>query len=53
MRTIKRIMDEALGGDCQVGCDICPYSGRILQVPANAGQGQPVPLLAAAAPDRS
>jgi bacterioferritin-associated ferredoxin len=54
VRAIKRIMDEALGVDCQVGCEVCPHSGRILKVPANAnGQGQPVPVLAAAAPDRS
>jgi bacterioferritin-associated ferredoxin len=52
VRTIKRIMDQALGADCQVGCEICPHSGRILKAPANAG-GQPVPVLAAAAPDRS
>jgi bacterioferritin-associated ferredoxin len=50
VRTIKRIMDEALGIDCQVGCEVCPHSGRILKVPE---QGQPVPVLAAAAPDRS
>jgi bacterioferritin-associated ferredoxin len=53
VRTIKRIMDEALGGaDCPVGCEICPRTGRILQA-ANAGQGQPVPVHAFAAPDRS
>ena len=51
-RTIKRIMDEALGGDCPVGCEICPLSGRILPA-ANAGQGQPVPVHAFAAPDRT
>jgi bacterioferritin-associated ferredoxin len=53
VRTIKRIMDEALGSDCRVGCEICPHSGRILKAPANAGQGQPVPVHAFAAPDRS
>ncbi len=50
---LKRIMDEALGRDCQVGCEICPHSGRILKVPANAGQRQPVPVHAFATPDRS
>ncbi len=63
VRTIKRIMDEALGRDCPVGCEICPHSGRILKAPANAGQGQPalakagqgqpVPVHASAAPDRT
>jgi bacterioferritin-associated ferredoxin len=29
LRTIKRIMDEALGA-CDVGCAICPHTGRKL-----------------------
>jgi bacterioferritin-associated ferredoxin len=29
LRTIKRIMDEALAG-CDVGCQICPHTGRKL-----------------------
>jgi bacterioferritin-associated ferredoxin len=29
LRTIKRIMDEALGA-CDVGCTICPHTGRKL-----------------------
>lgn len=28
-RTIKKIMDEALGA-CQAGCRICPHTGQIL-----------------------
>jgi bacterioferritin-associated ferredoxin len=29
LRTIKRIMDEALGA-CDAGCQICPHTGRKL-----------------------
>jgi len=29
LRTIKRIMDEALAA-CDAGCQICPHSGRKL-----------------------
>jgi bacterioferritin-associated ferredoxin len=44
VRTIKQIMDEALGAAaaaCAVGCQICPHSGH------------PIPAEAVAAPDHS
>ena len=27
-RTIKTIMDQALGGTCAAGCPVCPMSGH-------------------------
>ena len=33
-RTIKSIMDQALGGNCASGCTVCPMSGQ--SVPAEA-----------------
>jgi bacterioferritin-associated ferredoxin len=29
-RTIKAIMDQALGGKCATGCPVCPMSGHPL-----------------------
>ena len=33
-RTIKAIMDQALGGTCTTGCQVCPHSAE--QTPAVA-----------------
>lgn len=33
-RTIKSIMDQALGGNCASGCTVCPMSGQ--SAPAEA-----------------
>ena len=33
-RTIKTILDQALGGNCKAGCPVCPMSGLPIEVPA-------------------
>jgi bacterioferritin-associated ferredoxin len=33
-RTIKSIMDQALGGTCATGCPVCPHSGQPVTSPA-------------------
>ncbi len=34
VRTIKRIMDEALGASCPAGCESCPQTGRLIALSA-------------------